>query len=170
MGWFFNYRSEIDALTAQLAGLGDAGTFSLATLPDPATMARRTIWVLDLFAQGNTNPVYGGRMVSENGQWKPIRPLVAGAITAPTTDISTTPFLTPTTLIVTGALVAQRAVTLGMGSGFAVPYIGYRQRVSRKATGLLGLIVNGIGIGAGGWADFEFDGTTWQQTASSGLL
>jgi len=148
-------------------GLGDVGTYTLATLPDPATLSRRTIWVSDLWS---SLAVPGGRMVSEGGRWKPIRPLVVGSMVAPAVDMTLQPFVSGTTVLVTGALTAARNLTLGVGSGFAVPYIGYRQRVTRKATGLFGLLINGVGLSLNGWADFEFDGTTWQQTASGGLL
>jgi len=158
-------QGVLDLMAAQ--GLGDVGTYTLATLPDPALLAKRTIWVSDLWS---SLTVPGGRMVSEGGRWKPIRPLTVNAMAAPTTDLTIQPFTYGTTMIVTGALAAQRAITLGVGGGFAVPYIGYRQRVTRKATGLLGLIVNGTGLSLNGWADFEFDGTAWQQTASGGLL
>lgn len=60
--------------------------------------------------------------------------------------------------------------TFGLGSGFAVPFNGYRQRVVRKAGGLGTLLVNGLGIGLNSWSDHEWDGGAWQQTASGGLI
>lgn len=151
-----------------LAGqsLGDVGTFTLSSLPDPTVTARRTCWVTDLFG-------VGGRMVSEGGFWKPIRPLLAGNTTV--ANMTTTPFVTPPTLILTNAgllgLGITMNVTLGMGTGFAVPSPGYRQRVVRPA-GALGTlnVIGALTKALTGWADFEFDGSAWQQTASGGLL
>lgn len=152
------------------AGLGDIGTVTLATLPNPALTPRRTIWCSDLWSSLGTDR-QGGRMVSEGGAWKPIRPLVVGNMSAPTIDQTIQPFIMGTTLLVTGTLSANRNITLGLGSGFALPYAGYRQRVTRKATGsLVSLLVNGVGLSLNGWADFEYDGSAWQQTASGGLL
>lgn len=158
---------QMQAFIAGL-GVGDIGTYTLATLPDPAGSSRRTIWVTDLWS-GLPAANQGGRMVSEGGVWKPIRPLVVSAM-AVAADFTLQPFVQGTTLLITGALAATRNVTLGGGSGFAVAYPGYRQRVTRKATGLLGLVVNGVGLSLNGWADFEYDGAAWQQTASGGLL
>lgn len=155
-----------DAVTAALAasGVGDVGTFTLATLPDPRATARRTAWVSDLYG-------VGGRVVSEGGFWKPIRPLAASSMASPTADMTVTPLLAATTLIVTGTLSATRNLTLGLGTGFALPYPGYRQRITRKSAGALtSLLVNGVGLSLNGWADFEFDGAAWVQTASGGLL
>jgi hypothetical protein len=152
-------------------GLGDVGTFTLATLPDPAENVRRTVWVSDLWS---TLPVaqQGGRVVSEGGFWKPVRPLVTSSLTF-TADMVIQPFSHPTTLIGTGALAlgTTRNLTLGTGSGFATPYPGYRQRIV-KPPGVLG-VLNLIGattIALSGWADYEFDGAAWRQTASGGLL
>ncbi len=160
-------QADVTALLGSL-GLGDIGTYTLATLPDPAATPRRTLWCSDLWS---TLASPGGRMVSEGGTWKPIRPLVVSSMAAPSTDQVVQPFVMGTTLLVTGTLAANRNLTLGTGSGFALPYAGYRQRVTRKATGtLVSLLVNGVGLNLNGWADFEFDGTAWQQTASGGLL
>lgn len=148
--------------------LGDVGTYTLVTLPDPNDFIRRTAWVTDLW--GALGVGMGGRLVSEGGFWKPIRPLVTGGMAVPATDTILQPLYHPTTLLVTGTVTVQRAFTLGVGSGFAVPSPGYRQRVSRKATGLLSVVVNGLALGLNSWVDYEFDGTAWQQTASGGLL
>lgn len=149
------------ALAAQ--GIGDIGTFALASLPDPALSARRTLWCSDLFGTG-------GRMVSEGGFWKAIRPLATATMATPSADLTLQPFVNATTLIVTGALSATRNLTLGAGSGNARAHPGYRVRLTRKATGLMSLVVNGVGIGLNGWADFEYDGSVWQQTGSGGLI
>lgn len=151
-------------------GLGDLGTFTLATLPDPSPRSRRTIWVTDLWS---ALPVaqQGGRMVSEGGFWKPIRPLVTGSTVS--ASMATQPLVTPTTLILTAgpAVGITHNITLGTGSGYAVPASGYRQRIVKPTIAFLGSI-NIVGKLLTGWADFEFDGTTgnWQQTASGGLL
>lgn len=153
-----------------LRGLGDVATFTLATLPDPADFTRRTIWVTDLWS-ALPAPQRGGRMVSEGGFWKPIRPLVAGTFASATMVVE--PLVMPTTVILDAgpALAVVHNVTLGTGSGYAVPASGYRQRIVRPALAFLGNI-NIIGKLLTGWADFEFDGTTgtWKQTASGGLL
>lgn len=155
---------DVAALKAAMAVTGDVGTYTLATLPDPATFPRRTAWVTDLFS-------VGGRMVSEAGFWKAIRPLVTLPVASGT--MGTVPFVTPTTLLLTGSIGVgiTHTVTLGMGSGFAVPAPGYRQRVVKPA-GALGTlnVVGALTKALTGWADFEFDGTAWQQTASGGLL
>jgi len=148
------------------AGLGDVNTWTLAQLAtqNPTAYAKRTAWVSDLYD-------VGGRVVSEGGAWKPIRPLVTGLVTSST--MSTTPLLTPTTLVLTGTIAVgvTHNITLGAGTGFAIPYPGYRQRVV-KPSGVLGTL-NVIGVvtkALTGWADFEWDGTAWYQTASGGLL
>jgi len=147
-------------------GLGDVGSFTLANLPDPASTPRRTAWVSDLYT-------VGGRVVSEGGFWKPIRPLVTASITV--ASMTTTPLVTPTTLLLGNAgllgLGVTMNVTLGMGSGFALPYAGYRQRVVKPA-GALGVlnVIGALTKALTGWADYEFDGVAWQQTASGGLL
>jgi hypothetical protein len=157
--------TQTDVL-AILAGqnLGDVDTVTLATLPDPSLWPKRTIWVSDLFG-------VGGRMVSEGGFWKPIRPLLAGSI--PSGNMTATPLVSPPTMILTGtlALGITHTVTLGMGSGFAIPSPGYRQRIV-KPSGALGTlsVIGALTKALTGWADFEFDGTAWQQTASGGLL
>lgn len=173
-------QTDIAAMVAaQVAALnlGDVGSVVLADLPDPANWSRRTIWVTDLW---RALPVAqrGGRMVSEGGYWKPLRPLVA--YTAAVASMETTPLVTPTTLFLTNASAlgvgVTRTVTLGMGSGFAVPAPGYRQRIVKPA-GALG-VLNVIGgtllapitKALSGWADFEWDGTQWSQSASGGLL
>lgn len=166
-------RSSVLAILGEF-NLGDTGEYTLATLPDPLTMARRTIWVTDLWSAITDPPKRGGRMVSEGGFWKPIRPLV----TSPPINVATmttAPFVTPTTLLLGNAgllgLGVTMAVTLGFGSGFAVPYPGYRQRVVKPAGALGTLNIIGVAMKAlTGWADYEFDGTAWQQTASGGLL
>lgn len=158
-------EQQVKDLLAGL-GVGDVGTFTLATLPDPAATMRRTAWVTDLYG-------VGGRVVSEGGFWKPIRPLVTSTMTV--ANMTTTPLLTPTTLLLGNAgllgLGITMNVTLGMGSGFAVPFAGYRQRVV-KPVGALGVlnVIGALTKALTGWADYEFDGTAWQQTASGGLL
>lgn len=146
-------------------GLGDVGTYTLATLPDPTLTPRRTCWVTDLF-------VVGGRMVSEGGIWKAIRPLVAGSMNS--ASMTTVPWSTPTTLLLANGpgLSITHSVTLGTGSGFAVPAPGYRQRIVQPRIAFLGTIniIGAVTKALTGWMDYEWDGTAWQQTASGGIL
>jgi hypothetical protein len=155
-------------------GIGDIGSVLLAELPDPALWSRRTIWVTDLWSSLGPN-LQGGRMVSEGGAWKPLRPLVAATMAV--ADLAVVPFVTPTTLIMNNAgllgLGITKSVTLGKGTGYAVPYPGYRQRVV-KPRGALG-VLNVVGLLTGainGWADYEWDTSQlgWVQTASGPLL
>jgi len=159
-----NSQGVLDLLATQ--GLGDVATSTIANLPNPALYARRTLWCSDLYG-------IGGRVVSEGGVWKPIRPLVTATITV--ANMTTVPLVTPTTLLLGNAgllgLGITMNVTLGMGSGYALPYSGYRQRIVKPA-GALGTlnVIGALTKALAGWADFEFDGTAWQQTASGGLL
>lgn len=155
--------SDVMELLGSL-GYGDVGAYTLATLPDPTAWTKRTCWATDLFG-------VGGRLVSEGGFWKPIRPLLAGNQVS--SNMATVPLVTPPTLILTGSLGlgVTHTVTLGFGSGFALPSPGYRQRVV-KPSGVLGTlnVVGALTKALTGWADYEFDGGAWNQTASGGLL
>lgn len=153
--------ADVAALLAA-QNLGDIGTYTLATLPDPALTPKRTCWCSDLFGIGD-------RMVSSGGAWKPIRPLVTGSLASG--NITIQPLQLPTTILLTnppGAGITHN-INLGTGSGFAVSYPGYRQRIVKPYSAFLGTI-NLLGKNLTGWFDMEWDGAAWQQTASGGLL
>ena len=149
-------------------GLGDVGTYLVSTLPDPASASRRTAWVTDLYAD---QPTPGGRVVSEGGFWKPIRPL-ATASPVMSGNMVLTPLLHSPTQIVSGVIPVGATRTITFATAGAYP--GARFRTIRKATGGLGSLFSVVGtlLPLSGWADHEFDpsSNTWVQTASGGLL
>lgn len=140
---------------------GDVGTFTVATLPDVTTNDRRTAWATDLHG-------VGGRVVSEGGYWKPIRPLALNVVANGNSNMNLMPLISAPTQLIQGALSANRNVTIL--TTYAYP--GQRFRIKREATGLFSLLVNGLGLGLNSWADFEFDpaSSAFVQTASGGLL
>lgn len=157
-----------DMLTA--LGIGDVATYTVDTLPLPGSYPRRTAWVSDLFAD---QPIPGGRVVSEGGYWKPIRPLAtASPVVTGRTALALTPLLHSPTQVLTGAVAAGVGFTLSYSTVNAYP--GARFRTIRKATGGLGSTMTLLGslIPLGSWVDHEFDPSTntWVQTASGGLL
>lgn len=139
------------------------GSFTLAELMaiDPTANTRRRAWCTDLFG----GP--GDWCFSDGVTWKPVRPFSVRTMTV-TGDMSVSAMVQPPTLILAGAIGVgvNRAVTLGSANA----YVGAVFRVVRRATGLGGLLVNGLGIPLNGWSDHEWDGSAWVQTASGGLL
>lgn len=150
-------------------GIGDVGTYTVATLPSPSAYTRRTAWVTDLFSD---TPTPGGRVVSEGGAWKPIRPLATATSSITSGDITLTPLLHAPTQIVMGAIPVGATRNVIYSTTGAYP--GAKFRTIRRATGGLGSVFMLIGtsLPLNGWADHEFDPLTnaWVQTASGGLL
>lgn len=121
--------------------------------------------VSDLFSETATP---GGVMINETGgHWKPIRTNLLGVMSG-NQDMTLNSLRTPPQIILTGAISLARTIT--MGTQYTYP--GQQYIIRRNATGLLGVILNGLGISLGlnGWAIVQFDGTNWQTVASSGLL
>lgn len=159
--------ADVDNRLAAL-GIGDIGTYTVATLPDPAATPRRTAWVTDLYSD---QPVPGGRVVSESGFWKPIRPLASANVNL-TGNMTLAPLLHSPTQIINGTIAAGVTRTITFATAGAYP--GARFRVTRKAAGGLASVFTVLGtvLALGGWMDHEYDASTntWVQTASGGLL
>lgn len=142
-----------------------SGNYTLATLPDPTQNLRKYAWVTDLF---DGNPDY---VISNGAVWKPVRPLAVNTVANANANMSLSALANAPTQILAGTLSAQRTVTLTT----TLAYSGARFRIKREAGGLVSLLVNSVStlvgtLSASTWADFEFDGTAWKQTASGGLL
>jgi hypothetical protein len=154
-------REAVQAAMSQL-GVGDIGTFTVATLPDPAAFPRRTIWCADLHEGA------GGRLVSESGFWKPIRPLAMGTQGNSNQNLTLIPLSHSPTQIMPTTLTANRTISFSTTNA----YPGQRFRIKRTGGGLFNLITSVASLGANSWADFEFDpvGNAFVQTASGGLL
>lgn len=141
------------------------GTFTLAQVMavDPALYPRKYAWCTDLFG-GSPDWV-----ISDGTQWKPVRPAalqgMAAVSGATTTLIS---MLHAPTQVVTGNLGLGANFNLTLSPQYA--WKGSTFRIVRRMTGLGGLLVNGLGISLNSWADQEWDGSAWVQTASGGLL
>jgi len=152
----------------QLAALGDVGTFTVATLPAAGTWSRRTAWVTDLFSD---QPTPGGRVVSEGGFWKPIRPLATASVVVGG-NLTLTPLLHSPTQILTGSIAAGLSRAVGYSTVNAYPGARFRS-VNRMSLGLAAVLnVVGAVVPLGSWVDHEYDPVTntWVQTASGGLL
>lgn len=139
--------------------LSDA--YTVATLPAAAEYARKYAWATDLFG----GP--GDYVISDGVSWKPVRPLALFTVTNANTDMTLTPLLSAPTQVLQGTLSATRAITLS--TSYAYP--GARFRVKREAGGaLFNLNLLGSLLGLNSWMDVEYDGSSWKQTASGGLL
>lgn len=137
-----------------------AGQFLTADLPDPSTNIRKYAWTTDLFG----GP--GDYTVSDGVNWKPVRPL--SVLSQASANMTATSLLTPPTIILTGTIGTGITHTVTLSTTYA--YKGAKFRVLRKAGGLGTLLVNTIGLNLSAWADFEYDGSAWVETASGGLL
>lgn len=136
------------------------GDFTVATLPSATGNQRKYCWVIDLH---DSQPDY---VISDGSFWKPVRPLATRTVANANADATLIALSNAPTQIMQGTLSVARAVTLSTANA----YRGAKFRVKREAGGLFSLVVNGIGLSLNSWADFEFDGTQWIQTASGGLL
>lgn len=154
-------------LTGTLAalGIGDVGTYLVATLPSASTNARRTAWVTDLFSDLVTP---GGRVVSEGGYWKPIRPLALASVASG--NMTLTALQNSPTQVLTGTI--GTGVTHNITFSLTGAYPGARFRTKRLATGLGSMLINGLALPLNNWVDHEFDpvSNAWVETASGGLL
>jgi len=137
-----------------------AGDYTVATLPAANQNARKYAWVTDLFG----GP--GDMCLSDGVAWKPVRPLAVSTVANANVAMTLTPLVSAPTQIMAGTLTAARTITLAT----TYAYKGARFRIKRTAGGLFNLVVAGIGVPLNAWADFEYDGTAWVQTASGGLL
>lgn len=141
-----------------------AGTYTIATLPDPAANAKIYAWVTDLH---DNQP---DRVISDGTYWKPVRPLATRAMSNANQAMTFAALVNSPTQILQGTLTANRNATLL--TTYAYP--GARFRFKREASGLFSIIVNALttfNIAAGSWADVEYDASAgWVQTASGGLL
>jgi hypothetical protein len=164
---FDGIAKEAIQAAMQSLGVGDAGTFTVSTLPNPTDFDRRTIWCSDL------HDGIGGRLVSESGFWKPIRPLAIFTQVNSNQNMTIYPLLNSPTQIMPTTLTVSRTLTIATKlSGVQVAYPGQRFRIRRNGGGLFPLVINTIGLSLNSWADFEYDpiGDTFVQTASGGLL
>ena len=114
----------------------------------------------------------GGYLVREGGFWKPVRPLAVNTVANANANMTVTSLLMAPTQILKGTLTAGRDLVLS--TEYAYP--GSRFRIKKEAGGALISTLIKVGTTLLGtqltntWADYEFDGTTWVQTASGGLL
>ena len=121
--------------------------------------------VTDLYSEAGSP---GGVVINETGaHWQPLRPNKIASL-AGDQNRTLLPLRTPPQIVLTGAITSLR--TLTMGTQYAYP--GLQFLIRRNSTGLLGVVLNGLGIslGVNGWSIIEYDGTSWQTLASSGLL
>ena len=128
---------------------------------DPAANARKYAWCTDLFGSSG-----GDMCLSDGVNWKPVRPAFVQTVANGNQNMSFTCMAQAPTQVIQGTLTSVRSVTLLT----TYAYRGARFRVKREAGGLFSLLTNGVGIALNSWADFEFDGSAWVQTASGGLL
>lgn len=137
------------------------GNYTISTLPAAADYAQMYAWVTDLH---DSQPDI---VISDGANWKPVRPFATKIQTNANQNMTLTPLANSPTQIMQGTLTLNRNVTLSATNA----YPGARFRIKREAGGaLLTLLINGIGLGLNSWADMEFDGSTWVQTASGGLF
>jgi len=136
------------------------GDFTVANMPDPTENARKYAWVTDLH---DGNPDY---CISAGGFWKPVRPLVVNNVANANTNMTFQPLKNAPTQILKGTLTAIRTMTISP----TMAYPGARFRIKREAGGLFNVLIGGLGLSLNSWADWEYDGTQWVQTASGGLL
>ena len=142
----------------------DLGNYAVASLPTcGAGQVKMTAWATDLFG----GP--GDRVICDGSSWKPVRPLAL--LSASSSTMTATTLLTAPTIIVTGTIGTAVTNTITLSTTYA--YKGAKFRVLRKATGLGALVVaigTSINLSLSSWADFEYDGSAWVETASGGLL
>lgn len=138
----------------------------IASLPTASTYPGKYAETSDLFG-------VGGYVVSEGGFWKPVRPLSVGLVTNSDADMTLTTLIHAPTQILQGTLTAARTVTLSTVNA----YSGAKFRIMRQSTGVLISTLVKVSATLLGtlaltnqWTDYEFNGTTWVQTASGGLL
>ncbi len=137
------------------------GNYTIATLPAASGYAKMYAWVTDLH---DSQP---DLVISDGTNWKPVRPFATRIVANANVNMTLTPLVNSPTQIMQGTLTANRNITLSTTNA----YPGARFRTKREAAGaLLSLLINGIGLGLNSWADWEYDGAQWVQTASGGLL
>lgn len=165
-------RAELEAVAASIpvSAFVSEAPMTLAQLHTsfaPASGNRfKYARVTDLYSEVPASQ--GGVMVNETGgNWQPLRPYRVGSFTG---DANKTilPLISPPEIIFTGAVSAARTMTFGT----QYLYPGLRYHIKREASGLLGILLSGLGIslGVNGWAIVEYDGSSWKNIASSGLL
>lgn len=141
--------------------LPDQYALAQLMLVDPAANARKYAWCTDLFGGA------GDMCLSDGVNWKPVRPFAVQTIANANSDQTFICMADAPTIIEQGTLTASRVRTLST----QYAYKGARFRMKREAGGLFNMLINGVvPMGLNSWADFEFNGTAWVQTASGGLL
>lgn len=163
-------QSSLDAVAATIPSnryiTAIGAPMLIAALPAASAYPGKYAETSDLFG-------VGGYVVSEGSFWKPVRPLSVATVTNANSDLTFTTLLHAPTQILQGTLSVSRVVTLDT----SLAYLGARFRIKREASGVLLNITVKVGAVslstmslASQWTDYEFNGTTWVQTASGGLL
>jgi len=143
-----------------------AGTYTVATLPPAAANQAKYAFVTDLGG--------GADMVlSDGANWKHIRRGLAGVI-APAAAIPITPLMTPTIILLAGAMSTSVTLTLQTQN----LYPGFELTIVRpSALGTLmtiGIAVQGMSgvknILGSSWTDYQWDGSALQTLRNSSLL
>lgn len=123
--------------------------------------------VSDLYSEAPVGQ-RGGVVINETGaHWRPQRPDRLLTIAADADKVFTC-LRTPPTLILTGAVSVVRNMTFDLTRA----YPGMPITIRRRGSGLLGMVLGGLGISLGinGWSELVYDGTALVEVRSSGLL
>jgi hypothetical protein len=161
--------------------------YTLAGLPSTGLAAGQQVACSNL-GNGTSTSAAGGVLDAlecdgTNWRWSS---QAAGpqVLTTATGSVSWTPLVSSPLVYFNTALTGAVTLTLGTGTAPIAAWKGMRARIVRgpSATGAFNLTVNNGGAGgttapyaakvlsaASSWADFEFDGTNWYQTAAGSL-
>ncbi len=123
--------------------------------------------VSDLYSEAPAGQ-RGGVMVNETGgHWRPQRPDRMLSIAADADRVFTS-LRTPPVLLLTGAVTVVRNMTFDL----TMAYPGMPITIRRQGSGLLGVVLSGLGIslGVNGWSELVYDGAALKEVRSSGLL
>jgi hypothetical protein len=151
----------VSGLVSSLYGGGlSIGDYTVATLPSAALYPKMLAWVTDLH---DGLPDY---VMSDGTRWKETNDDSAAVIANANVNVSLSPLVNCNTQIFQGILTAGRTCTLSTTGA----YPGHGFTIKREATGLFNHVVNGIALGASSWADFIFNGTSYVEVRSGGLL
>lgn len=123
--------------------------------------------VSDLYSEAPVGQ-RGGVMINETGsKWRPQRP-DRYATFAADADRLFTALRTPPVLILSGAASLLRTMTFDL----TYAYPGMPIIIRRQGSGLLGVVLSGLGISLGinGWSELVYDGSVLKEVRSSGLL
>jgi hypothetical protein len=151
----------MSGLVSSLYGGGiSIGDYTVATLPSAALYPKMLAWVTDLH---DGMPDY---LMSDGTRWKETNADAAAIIANGNTNLTLNPFLNAPIQIVQGTLTAQRTCTINSTNA----YSGQGFTIKREAGGLFNLVINTVGIGLNSWADFVFNGSSFVQVRTGGLL